>query len=815
MNSGSSDRWSRRGFVAGLTGLGIAAATIPGSAAELSTPGYQAVPVPLADVNVNDHLWSPAIERARSVALPNLLSRPRSFADGRLIEAASYFLAKKPDPALRRQVEEMLDRSIANLRSREHTWPNRGDGSTLSAGTFFEAAVAYHEATGSRKLLDAATRAADDLDATFGPGKRYDIASHEGVEMGLVKLYRATDNERYLKLAKFLVDTRGTRSGGRELFGPYAQDDVPVKEQTRAIGHCVRATYLYNAVTDLAGYARDAGYALAIQRIWEDAAAKRTYVTGGIGTYRHEENFGDDYDLPNLGCWNEICAAVGSTLWNHRLFLLTADSKYIDMMERVLYNALLTGMSLDGETFLYQAPLKTLRAFARQPYFGPNCCPPNLTRLLAQFGRLIYARQDRDVFVNLFVESDAGTRVGDTPVAIVQETRYPWEGKVRLTVNPASPVRFRLLVRVPGWARNEPMPGGLYRYLDADPGAAQVAVNGRPISVAPQRGYAAIEREWAKGDIVEVDLPMPVRRVGADARAADDRGMAALERGPVVFCAEGIDNGDSVFDLVLPDDARLQFAERREILGGIGTIEGKIARARRAAGGTRPAQQEHALRAIPYFAFANRRGTEMAVWLARDERRAVIAPMPTIAATSRAASSCGNGTVTDDYPGHKPPTVAQRLFPSAQDGSGDIGAICDQIEPVNSEDGSNPYLRLRPQSGDQAWVQYEFAAPSKVSSVDVYWKDDKQYCVLPKGWRLLYKDGAAWKPVRTAMEYGVSRNQYNHVAFDAVTTPALRMEIQLRPTVYKKGALGPPDANWMAEDVTWYEGGVIEWRVNS
>jgi len=484
------------------------------------------------------------------------------------------------------------------------------------------------------------------------------------------------------------------------------------------------------------------------------------------------------------------------------------------MMERILYNGLLAGVSLDGDKFLYQTPLKTFPAFARQASFGPNCCPPNITRLLAQFGRLIYARRGESLHVNLFVGSEARIKAAGTPVTLVQQTNYPWEGTTRVEVNPENQVRFPVLLRVPGWTRQEPMPGGLYRYLDQEAGPVRITVNGRPVRWKPENGYARIEREWTKGDRIEMHLPMAVRRVRADERLADDRGMVALERGPLVFCAEGVDNSDAIFNLVIPDGAKLRYSERQDVLGGIGTIQGKIVSLSRAEDRVSVVKREHELQAIPYYAFANRQGTDMAVWLARDEAKAVLAPRPTIASNSRASSSCGNGTFADNYPDHKLPTIAQRVYPNAQDGSGDLRALCDQIEPVNSEDESNSYLRLRPQSGDQAWVQYDFAEPARVSQVSVYWKDDKQYCVLPKSWRLLYQDGEEWKPARASTPYGVEKDQYNQVAFDPVATSALRIEIQLQPRVYKKGGLGPPDANWMAEDTTWYEGGVIEWRVN-
>ena len=802
--------FSRRGFVLGAVGAGLARGAAGGGSRD-----YPILPAGVKDVRITDAFWLPRIEKARTVSLPMLLGRAEERGgrtDGRLIEAASYFLMTRPDAPLQREIEDLGGKSLENLRRLKGVWPNRGDGPFFAVGHFVEGAVAHYQATGSHKLLDGAIEISDDLDSVFGPRKRYDIANHEEIELALVKLYRATGEERYLRLAQFLVATRGTTNGGREMFGPYAQDHAPVKSQKRAIGHCVRATYLYCAVADLAALGPDPGYRDAAIRIWEDAIGKRTFLTGGIGSYRDEENFGDDYDLPNLACWNEICAAAGNALWNHRMFLMTGEARYADMMERVLYNSLLAGVSLNGDRFLYQAPLKALSGFERQPWFGPNCCPPNITRLLAELGSLAYAANDESVWINLFLAGQARSKLKQTPVAVTQETAYPWDGKVRIKVDPESPAAFAVRLRIPGWIRGEPMPGGPYRYLDAE-GRVVLAVNGRTAPYKTEKGYAVIEREWRRGDAIELTLPMSGRRVQADARVADDRGMVALERGPLVYCTEGLDNQGAVFAALLSDGSRLEYSYRPGLLGGIGAITAEALALARGQDGTSVARRSQVLTAIPYFAFGNRGPTDMTVWLAREESGAVISPAPTVASLSRITSSCGSGSVADDYPGHEPPSVAQRFYPNSQDGSGDIRSICDQVDPPDSEDGSGAFLRLRPQSGDGAWVQYDFAKPAEVSSVKVYWKDDKQCVAPPKSWRLLYRDGGEWQPVRASTPYGVETDRYNEVRFAPVTASALRLDIQLQPKVYKKGALGPPDGNYLEADLTWYEGGVIEWRV--
>ena len=443
MNRDSSDL-SRRAFVTTVAGLSLAAVSPlsvrarPTASPAPPGPGtdYGALPFPLSDVEIIDAFWSPRIDKACTVSLPIMLDRSVSEArhvDGRLIEAASYFMAKQPDPVLLAKIQKLFPAMIAGMRAYKQVWPNVADGPFIGVGHFFEGAVAYYQATGSRELLDVAIEVADDLNSVYGPGKRTDISNHEGIELSLVKLYRVRGDEKYVRLAQFITDTRGTHAGGRAMTGDYAQDHQPVKEQSRAIGHCVRATYLYNAVADLAALTDDPGYRQASLRIWDDAAGKRTYLTGGIGSYRHEEDYGDDYDLPNASCWNEICAAVGNSLWNQRMFQLTEQAKYVDMMERILYNGMLAGVSLSGDKFLYQAPLRAFPAFERQARFGPNCCPPNITRLLAELGTMVYASNEGNLYVNLFIGSQARFHAGSTPVAIAQKPN------IRGTEPPASP----------------------------------------------------------------------------------------------------------------------------------------------------------------------------------------------------------------------------------------------------------------------------------------------------------------------------------------------------------------------------------------
>jgi hypothetical protein len=793
----------------------------PAGAQNAAAPrDFAIAPVPFKEVQIADDFWRPRLENNRNITIPALLTRYGEHPDLRLLEAVCYELERKPDAGLKQRIDAALDAHIAAIRSQEQRWSNEGDGSFFNAGNFLEAAVAYYEATGSRKLLDVAIEIANDLDASFGPDKRHDISNHEGIKIGLLRLYRGTHDEKYLRLAKFFLDARGNPDHRAKMFGSYAQDQEPVILQTRAIGHAVRATYLYTPLTELAALTGNPAYAAASERIWDDAMSKRTFLTGGFGSYRDQENFGDDYDLPNASCWNEICAAYGGTLWNEKLFLLTQDGKYADMLEHTLYNALLAGVSLRGDMFLYQAPLKAFAGFGRQAWFGPNCCPPNVARLLPQLGALAYAHNDNSIYINLFVAGAAAIMLGSHPVVISQETKYPWDGRVKISVNPQTPAKFAVYVRIPGWVQGNGWPTGLYRdepMAESEQGFSLVVTVGGvsyPVSGQTEKGYVKIEMEWKAGDAIELKMKMPVRQVLASENVAEDRGLVALERGPLVFCLEKTDNPGGVFNLVLPPTTDLRFVFRPDLLGGIGTIAGEALALSRGPDRVSVVKQLRPFTAIPYYAFANRDRGEMAVWLARDEGKAQLPPVPTIASTSRATSSCGNGSVSDNYPGYRPPSVQQRMYPLSQDGSGDISAIYDQAEPVNSEDGSARFLRLRPQTGSNAWVQYDFAKPEKVSSVEVYWKDDKQFCVPPQSWRVLYRDGQEWKPVNTISAGPVEKDKFNKTTFEPVTTSALRLDITLREKVYKKGSLGPPDANYLTRDTAWYEGGVIEWRIN-
>ncbi|HUJ45426.1 MAG TPA: glycoside hydrolase family 127 protein [Opitutaceae bacterium] len=645
--------------------LGLAAclrADNPAAEAPHPPRDYPVKPVPFTAVHFNDVFWAPRIEINRTVTIPfafqkceetgRLYNFERAAAVLRgeevkdktppgfpfddtdlykVIEGAAYALSVRPDPRLDAYVDGLIAK-IAAAQERdgylyttrtidpvhphkwagEHRWENEEKLSheLYNLGHLYEAAAAHYQATGKRPLLHVALKSADLLDRTFGPGRRSVWPGHQIVEMGLVKLYRVTGDARYLKLAKFFLDARGP--GG----GDYGQAHLRVVDQTEAVGHAVRATYMYAGMADVAALTGDTAYVEAIDRIWENVVTMKLYVTGGIGARPEGEAFGANYELPNLTAYNETCAAVGNDFWNQRLFLLHGDARYADVLERTLYNGLISGVSLDGKSFFYPNPLESEGGYQRSPWFGCACCPGNITRFLASVPGYVYAQAGDALYINLFVGGTAEIKLdcGRT-VNLVQDTRYPWDGAVRITVSPDQRARFTINVRIPGWAHEEPVPGDLYRYQDKAAEPAVLKVNGAAVGLTLQRGYVRLDREWKHGDVIEVSLPMPVRRVVANAAVAADRGRVALERGPLVYCAEWPDNPEGhVRNLVLRDDAPLTSEFKPDLLNGVAVINGRAV-ALGHDGQGRETRTEQDFTAIPYFAWANRGPGEMVVWI--------------------------------------------------------------------------------------------------------------------------------------------------------------------------------------------------------
>jgi DUF1680 family protein len=551
------------------------------------------------------------------------------------LEAMAYSLKNHPDAALEKKADQWIDKIAAaqepdgylntyySLMGLDKRWTDMEKHEDYCAGHLIEAAVAYYNTTGKRKLLDVAVRLADHMDATFRQQNRPWVSGHQEVELALVKLARTTGDKKYVELADWFLDQRGRGHGKGMIWsnphmGPkYCQDDVPVRDQKEIAGHAVRAMYLYTGAADVGAAKNDAGYMQAMKTVWEDVVYRNMYITGGIGSSGSNEGFSQDYDLPNESAYCETCASVGMVFWNQRMNLLTGESKYIDVLERSLYNGALDGLSLSGDRFFYGNPLASSGQYARSEWFGTACCPSNISRLVESLGDYVYAKSDNAIWVNLFVGSTTTIPLQSGKVQLTQQTGYPWEGSVQITVSPDRKTKFPLLVRIPGWAQNEPVPGNTYRYTDASTETYTLSVNGKPATATPKDGYAVIEREWRKGDVVALNLPMPVRRIAAMDSVKANQNRVALQRGPLVYCVEHVDNGGKAMNLIVPDGVQFTSAYQADLLGGVVTLQGEAPSVSISGDGASVSTVTKKITAIPYYAWANRGKGQMQLWLPR------------------------------------------------------------------------------------------------------------------------------------------------------------------------------------------------------
>lgn len=621
--------------------------------------------VPFVDVHFTDTFWAPRLQTNLTVTIPHIMAQNettgrvdnlrkgagliegryegRRFNDTdvyKIIEAASYAIAHEYDTELDQQLDALIEIIAAAQEDDGYLMPARhidpavpaagmgserwihvsnGSHELYNAGHLIEAAVAHYQATGKRSLLEVAIRFADLIDHDFGPGKRQDIPGHEEIELALVKLADVTGELRYVELARFFIDGRGTPHDGDDypegdsfvIYNdlPYKQDHLPVIEQSTASGHAVRAMYLYTGMADVAARVPAPGYEAALDNIWDDVVSTKMYLTGGVGSRGTFESFGEDYELPNRTAYAETCAAVGHDLWNHRMFLATGDVRYLDMMERILYNGFLSGVALAGDEFFYTNPLESAGEVQRSEYFDVSCCPANLARLMALLPGFIYAQRGNELYVNLYVGNEATIELQDGAVRLSQQTNYPWSGTIRLEileVGSSLGEKLELNLRIPGWARGEVVASDLYRYAGGDTEAIRVAVNGMDVPVESlDTGLLHLARSWQAGDVIEIDLPMPVRVVRGHDGIEANRGKVALQRGPLVYAAEAIDNDGAVLDLEIDAAGPFDSGYEADLLGGVTVLSAPAWRGDRAV----------TLRAVPYFAWANRGPGEMAVWI--------------------------------------------------------------------------------------------------------------------------------------------------------------------------------------------------------
>lgn len=775
--------------------------------------GYPINPVPFTSVKVTDDFWGQRLKASREVTIPLAFSKCEetgryenfvkaahpsdtitvgglSFDDTdvyKTIEGASYLLQTYPDKRLENYIDSVLvivaaaqepDGYLYTSRTMNPKHPHEWAGSKrwekvedlshefYNLGHMVEGAIAHYQATGKRNFLDIAMKYADCVCREIGdkPGQVARVPGHQIAEMALAKLYLVTGDKKYLDQAKYFLDKRGYTSRTDE----YSQAHKPVVEQDEAVGHAVRAAYMYAGMADVAALTGDSAYIKAIDRIWDNIVGKKYYITGGIGATSNGEAFGKNYELPNMSAYCETCAAIGNVYVNHRLFLLHGDSKYYDVVERTLYNGLISGVALDGGAFFYPNPLESMGQHQRQPWFGCACCPSNIARFIPSLPGYVYAVKDNNVYVNLYMSNNADLDVNGKQVALSQQTGYPWNGNITVTVDKNKAGMFGLKLRVPGWVNNRPVPSDLYNYSDNKRLGYTVKVNGAPANgtVTPD-GYYTIDRKWKKGDKVEVHFDMEPRTVKANSKVEADRGRIAVERGPIVYCAEFPDNDFEVLSAFMNQNPQFTVTEKPDMLEGIVELT-TDAQVLSYDDKGRVVAKDVKLNMIPYYAWNHRGRGQMAVWLPQELSASRPVMPPTLASSSKVASS--------------------------HDASS-LSSINDRLVPKDENDRSVPYYHWWPKQGTTEWITYEFPKEETVGSSVVYWYDDAPWggCRVPKSWKLYYRDNAGnWVPVTGVENYGTQKGAANRVEFDLVKTKAMKLEVVL------------PDDN---------AAGIFEWEV--
>jgi uncharacterized protein len=767
-----------------------------------SSADYPIQPVPFTSVRLTDNFWAPRIKKNADVTIPiafgycESTGRVKNFeiAGGldtgkfqtiypfddsdiyKIIEGASYSLQTFPDPKLDSYLDSLIykiglaqeddgylytNRTIAEMHGGKglHEWASRNRwemDSVLShelynLGHLYEAAVAHYQATGKRTLLDIAIKSADLVNKDFGWDKSRVYPGHQVIEMGLVKLYRVTGEKKYLDLAKFFLDVRGPKGEA------YNQANLKPVDQTEAVGHSVRATYMYSGMADIAAIEKDQAYLNAITKIWEDLVYKKMYITGGIGASGGNEGFAEPYVLPNMSAYCETCASIGDIFTNERLFLLHGQTKYIDILEKTLYNSMLSGVSISGDRFFYPNPLESSGQQSRQAWFGCACCPSNVARFVPAIPGYIYAVTNKDLYINLFISNEAAITLNNKKVSISQKANFPWDGHVDISVNPEASFKFDLRVRIPGWAHNEAIPGDLYKFTEIDTSSVKISVNGKELALSQLvDGYAVISRKWKQGDRVEVLIPMPVRKVVADEKIKEDRQKMAFQRGPVIYCAEWPDNNTgNVLDIVIKKDASFTTDFNPGLLNGTQVIKTTGYQTKRTLDGKIELLNEEQVKLIPYALWNNRGAGQMIVWLPSSAESARPLPAPTIANRSKVRAS----KIT----------------------TADIRAVNDQIEPSNSNDHSVAYYHWWPAKNQWEWIQYDFEKPETISKTKVYWYDDGPDggCRVPDEWEILYLNGNIWEPVKAKDPYKITKDGWDSLEFKPVKASSVKIKVKL------------------------------------
>lgn len=616
-------------------------------------------PVDFSKVSIDDAFWNPRLDKISSTTLPACIDqteiqtgRIRNFEKAavgkgnhegiyyddsdvyKALEAIAYSLQNHPDHALETKADEWISKIAAaqqpdgyintyyTLNDLNSRWQDMEKHEAYCAGHLIEAGVAYYHATGKKVLLNVGQKMADHMDRTLRLSGKNWVAGHQEIELALVKLYRVTGEEKYLQLANWFLDQRGHGYGKGKIWDDwgdpgYCQDAVPVKDAKEITGHAVRAMYLYTGAADVGALLGDDGYMQAMQTVWEDVVHRNLYITGGIGSSGNNEGFSIDFDLPNEHAYCETCASVGMVFWNKRMNLLTGDAKFIDILERSLYNGALDGLSLSGDRFFYGNPLASSGQHSRRTWYGTACCPSNIARLVASVGDYIYAYTDDAIYVNLFISSTTSLPLKSGNVSITQQGDYPWDGTIHFKVDPAHKQSLTLKIRIPGWLGEEATPGGLYHFTESVDATTTINVNDQDLAYEVEDGYARIKREWTPGDKITVKFPMPVREIIARPEVISDQNRVAVQRGPLVYAFEGIDNEGQIFDTYLPKDNDYSTKYQADLLGGVMVIStnGKSISGNDSGDGIKV--EDKPLMAIPYYTWNNRGPGQMQVWIPR------------------------------------------------------------------------------------------------------------------------------------------------------------------------------------------------------
>lgn len=784
--------------------------------------GYPITPVPFTAVKVTSGtFWGQRLEASRNVTIPLAFSKCESegryknfenaaahlkdpskvfkvngvgysFDDTdpyKTLEGAAYILQTYPDKKLEAYCDSVID-IIASAQepdgylytartqnpadphhwAGDRRWVKEEDLSheLYNLGHMIEGAVAYWQATGKRKFLDIACRYADVACKEVGPnpGQMCVVPGHQIAEMAMARLYLATGQQRYLDFAKFLLDYRGKTTIKTE----YSQSHKPVVKQDEAVGHAVRAAYMYAGMADVAALTGDKSYINAIDDIWWNIVEKKLYITGGIGATNNGEAFGKNYELPNMSAYCETCAAIGNVYVNYRLFLLHGNSKYYDVLERTLYNGLISGVSLQGNGFFYPNPLESMGQHQRQAWFGCACCPSNICRFIPSLPGYVYVVKDNNVYVNLFLSNKSTLNVGKKKVELSQQTNYPWEGDITINIDKTNAGIFTMKIRIPGWLKGSvvPAPSQLYEYTDGKRLNYTVTVNGKAVeSMAPANaeqfpdGYLNITRKWKKGDKIQLHFDMEPRIVRANNKVEADRGMVAIERGPLVYCAEHPDNNFDIFSTLINQEPKFTLG-KGEIAGtSVVTIKTDVQTLDFNKQGKLTTKDE-TLTLIPYYAWCHRGSGKMRVWLPQDLKATTPAQPATLASESKVTS------------GSRVPALS---------------SINDRLVPRDENDRSVPYTHWWPKKASTEWLAYEFPQPATVQTCTVYWFDDAPWggCRVPKSWRILYQDEKGeWQPVEGADRYPTVRGAACTVNFNPVKTKSLRLEVT-QPDEFSSG----------------------------